>query len=69
MARTRWGRRQKSGGNVGLMMVAVARVGAGLTVANDRLSCATCKEEMKAIILSLLGESNKMRNILQYTQF
>ena len=54
---------------MGLMMVAVARVGAGLTVANDRLSCATCKEEMKAIILSLLGESNKMRNILQYTQF
>lgn len=29
---------------MGLMMVAVARVGAGLTVANDRLSCATCKE-------------------------
>ena len=53
VATARWGRGQRSGGgrSVGLMMVAVAKVGAGFTVAIVRLSCATCREEMKANIL------------------
>lgn len=69
VARTRWGRGQKPGGIVGLMMLAVALVGAGLTVAIVRLSCATCKEGMKGNILSLLGASNKMHYSLHNAHF
>ena len=76
VATARWGREQKSGGrNVGLVMVAVAKVGAGLTVAIVRLSCATCREGIKGTILLLLEEGNKMHhkihldNQFQYTSF